>query len=59
MVGDANNDGIINMTDVVTIINYILNKKPADFVADNADVNGDNVISMNDVIALINLILGK
>ena len=57
--GDANNDGLVNMTDITAIINYILNKDPGPFVIENVDVNGDNFINMNDVTAVINTILGR
>ena len=59
ILGDANNDGFINISDVTAIINYILNKNPEGFVIDNADVNGDGLINMSDVTNIINIILGK
>ncbi len=59
ILGDANNDGFVNISDVTVIINYILNKNPEGFVIDNADANGDHLINMSDVTAIINIILGK
>lgn len=59
LLGDADNDGLINMLDVTAIINYILAKMPSPFDVTNADVNVDGLINMVDVTAIINIILGK
>ena len=59
ILGDANNDGFVNISDVTVIINYILNKNPEGFVIDNADANGDHLINMSDVTAIINIILNN
>ena len=57
IIGDADNDGKINMLDVTNLINYILNKKTSSFFFVNADVNGDGLINMLDVTGIINIIL--
>ncbi len=55
--GDANNDGIINVVDVVYLINYLFivppgpEPKPIKCVG---DCNGDGVVNVSDVICLIN-----
>ncbi len=59
LLGDANEDGFINMSDVTFVINYILGKSPSPFVFANADVTDDGYINMSDVTAIINIILGK
>lgn len=59
LLGDANEDGFINMSDVTFVINYILGKNPSPFVFANADVTDDGYINMSDVTAIINIILGK
>lgn len=59
LLGDANDDGLINMPDVTVVINYILSKNPSPFNFVNADVNEDGLINMNDVTGIINIILGK
>ena len=58
LVGDANEDGAVNVNDITTIINYILGKNPAPFNFNNANVNGDNKVDVLDITALINIILG-
>ena len=59
LLGDANDDSLINMSDVTTIINYVLAKNPTPFNFINADCNGDGLINMSDVTGVINIILGK
>lgn len=59
LLGDVNNDGLINMNDVTAIINYILGKNPGNFSSANAELNGDGYINMQDVTAIINIILGR
>jgi M6 family metalloprotease-like protein len=57
--GDANCDGIVNVLDVVTTINFILGENPEPFCFDNADVNQDGEISVVDVVAIISIIVGQ
>lgn len=54
--GDANADNLINVLDVVSTTNLILNE----FSEYNScsDVNGDGQVNVLDVVALVNLILG-
>ena len=57
--GDANGDNKVSVTDVTSIINYILQKIPSTFIFEAADVNGDKKISVTDVTMTINIVLGK
>lgn len=57
--GDANNDGIVNVSDIVIIINYIFEQDPDPFCFINADMNGDGVINVSDVVGVINIFMGK
>jgi uncharacterized delta-60 repeat protein len=54
--GDANADGVINVTDVVYLINYLflIPPGPAPEPLDAGDVNCDGVINVTDVVYLIN-----
>jgi hypothetical protein len=54
--GDVNNDGLINILDVVSTVNIILGM--AEFV-DSADYNGDGVINVLDIVSIVNVILGS
>jgi hypothetical protein len=57
--GDANNDGVINVLDVIAIINYVLGLNPDPFVFANADINGDGDVDILDAVAIINIILNE
>ncbi|MBC8311966.1 MAG: hypothetical protein H8E72_06640 [Candidatus Marinimicrobia bacterium] len=52
--GDVNEDGILNVLDVVIIVNLILTNG----FNDNADLNNDNSLNVLDIVQLVNLILG-
>lgn len=54
LLGDANGDGVVNMTDVSIVINKYHNIAEPDY-PQNADANGDGVINMTDVSIIINL----
>tara|TARA_Y100001970_G_scaffold2079_1_gene2469 strand:- start:224 stop:691 length:468 start_codon:yes stop_codon:yes gene_type:complete len=53
IVGDINNDEIINIQDVILIINMILNQNGDD----SADLNADGNIDILDVVIMVNIIL--
>jgi rhodanese-related sulfurtransferase len=59
MSGDVNADGATNITDVVTVINFILKtEQPTEEQFRIADLNGDEVINIIDVLHLVNILLG-
>ena len=55
---DVNNDGIINVIDIVLIVNIIF----GDTIPDSqqtcaSDANGDGIINVLDVVLIVNFIL--
>ncbi len=58
LLGDVNDDGFINVVDIVWLVNYILGNPDPAFNEDAADVNEDTNIDVADVSAIANLILG-
>tara|TARA_B110001454_G_scaffold121055_1_gene113039 strand:- start:3969 stop:5006 length:1038 start_codon:yes stop_codon:yes gene_type:complete len=52
-IGDINNDGILNIIDIVSIVNIILYNQYIDL----ADLNLDGDVDILDVIQLVNIIL--
>ena len=57
-LGDLNDDTILNILDIVTLINLILSEaQVVDFPA--ADLNGDNLITIADLTMLINSIMSS
>ncbi len=57
-IGDANNDGQVNIADVTTLIDYLLGVDVPQFDPINANVNQDDQINIADVTALIDQLLG-
>ena len=53
LVGDLNDDGILNVLDIVLMVNMVLD----DGYDGVADMNGDGVINVLDIVTLINTIL--
>jgi len=56
LLGDINDDGVINVLDVVGLVNIVLGIEdfnPA------GDMNNDGLINVLDVVILVNLILGS
>ena len=52
--GDLNDDGNINILDVVSLINLVLDNS----YTSNADINSDNSLNILDIVLLVNIILG-
>ena len=53
--GDANNDGVIDVGDVVYLINYLFRNGPAPKPDRcSGDCNGDSIVDVGDVVYLIN-----
>ena len=57
--GDANGDGRVTVTDVVSIVEYLQGRQPTAFVKTLADVNQDGEITITDIVGVINLIMNN
>ena len=57
LLGDVNMDGNITITDVTTLIDYLLNPDAIEIDINAADCLTDGVISITDVTALIDYLL--
>ena len=57
ILGDANGDGIVNVTDIVETVNYILNKPSAAFILAAADVNQDGTVNVTDIVCMVTIIM--
>ena len=56
-IGDVNMDGKVNISDVTTLITYLLSGSADPFDEVAADVNEDSRISIGDVTSLITMLL--
>jgi hypothetical protein len=54
--GDANRDGMVNISDAVAMINYVFRCAPVPHPLVSADVNCDGMVNITDVVYLINWI---
>jgi len=57
ILGDANGDEQVNVTDIVATVNYIMNKPSTDFNFEAADVNCDGEVNVTDIVAMVNIIM--
>lgn len=57
--GDANGDGIVDITDVVSVVNYILDRPSDRFNFAGADINNSGDINVVDVVGIVNIILQR
>ena len=55
--GDLNSDGFVTISDVTSLIDYLLGGDETSITTKNADVNGDGNISISDVTSLIDTLL--
>ena len=58
VIGDVNNDGEVDVFDVLTLVNYIIGKTNS-VNEEAADITGDGEIDVFDVLTLVNRIIGK
>ena len=57
-LGDINQDGSINILDIVSMINFILsNNIPTDNQFILSDINEDGIINVLDIVLIVNIIL--
>ena len=57
LMGDANGDGKVNVTDIMLVANYILKLDADNFQEQAADVNADSRINVTDIMGIANIIL--
>ncbi len=58
ILGDINQDGIVNIQDIILLVNFVLSiDNPSDQQFDAGDINGDEILNILDIIAMINIIL--
>ena len=55
LLGDLNNDGILNILDIVALVNLVM---AGDFNS-AGDINGDEALNILDIVLLANLILNN
>lgn len=56
LCGDADGNGVVNLTDVVYLVNYIFVDGPAPNPIEAGNVNCDNKTNITDAVYLINYV---
>ena len=56
-LGDINQDNILNVLDIISLIDLILSQDTNDYPL--ADLNGDGEVNVIDVVSLVNIILSN
>jgi hypothetical protein len=54
--GDVNDDGQVTTSDVVCVLNYMLNLPNDEFEYGQADIDGNDIITVGDLIGVRNLV---
>jgi hypothetical protein len=57
-MGDLNNDGTVNILDVIQLVNIIMGLDPTEYQGTVGDMNNDGDYNVLDVVLIVNLILG-
>ena len=57
--GDANGDGLINISDVMSIVNHMINLANGMFIMGNADMDENGMVNVTDLMDTVILILGQ
>ena len=58
LLGDVNQDGFVDILDIIRVLNYILgNLIPTENQSILSDINSDGMLNILDVVLLVNIIL--
>jgi len=57
LTGDINDDGNINVLDIVMLVDSILSGDTSEL--DSADINNDGDVNVLDIVVLVNIILSS
>ena len=56
ILGDVNNDNLLNVLDVVLLVNIVLYSDEYNQIA---DMNNDGILNVLDIVLLVNIILNS
>lgn len=55
-LGNANDDNVVDSSDINAIVDYLMKGKTEGFNFNNADANGDQKVNVADIVKIINRI---
>ena len=56
VLGDANGDGTVTVTDIAVVVNHILQLQNTNFSSYGADANGDGSVTVTDIGVIVDMI---
>lgn len=56
--GDVNGDGVVNLSDAITLLRYLAKYEDGNVVLENCDINGDGNVNTSDAVALLRRLAG-
>ncbi|MBP5509040.1 MAG: S8 family serine peptidase [Prevotella sp.] len=59
LMGDVNDDGDIDVMDVVTMVSYIMGRDPAGFIFAAADHTADGEVDVMDLVCQVSLVMSQ
>ena len=59
VLGDTDINGSVDITDVVTTVNYVLDSNQIEGVPIYGDMDGNGIVEITDVVLLVNKILNS
>ncbi|MBR5101931.1 MAG: carboxypeptidase regulatory-like domain-containing protein, partial [Muribaculaceae bacterium] len=57
LLGDVNDDKIVNITDATLLVSRITGGTPSPFIENNADIDKNNIVNITDLTLLIQMLL--
>lgn len=57
LYGDANGDGYVNIADVTSLVDILLNQYG--YYDEHVDMNGDGIVAVSDLTVIIDILLGN
>ena len=59
VLGDINQDGGVDVVDIVRLINIVLGQPASSIELYLADLNSDTILNIQDIVLLVNQILSN
>ena len=59
IIGDANSDNSVDVSDIVLIVSFILGNNTSEIEECQSDINEDGIVNVVDVVQIVQMILGN